>query len=172
MKEDRLYAQMGGFRSSGISDSLIDVVTPLWKKSFAAWASNNPEEHKKVNIEILEWRKKYDRDILPFTKEEMDSIPEFRSVLSTWYSMPYDYLTELERFNKKWLAIFGEDDKVVPTQASVKNILNYMRLSGNRDCNIAIIPKCGHAPVNVETKQMIRIDNLIINWLNENICTN
>jgi uncharacterized protein len=172
MEDDRLFAQMGGYRTSGINDSIINAVTPLWKKSFAAWASKNPEEHRKVNREIFEWRKKYDRDILPFTKEEMDSIPEFRSVLSTWYSMPYDYLTELEHFNKKWLAIFGEVDKVVPTNASISNILHYMKLSGNEDYNIAVIPKCGHAPVDIETKRLIRIDNLIINWLNENVINN
>lgn len=172
MEDDRLYAQMGGYRSNGVSDSLINTVTPLWKKSFAAWASNDPEEHRKVNMEILEWRKKYDKDILPYTKSEMDSIPEFRSVLSTWYSMPDDYLTELERFNKKWLAIFGEVDKVVPTEASVRNIIHYMQISGNGDYNIAVIPKCGHAPVDVETKRLIRIDNLIVNWLNENVANN
>jgi len=120
-------------------------------------------------INFIEWRKKYDRDILPFMKEEMDSIPDFRSVLSTWYSMPNDYLTELERFNKKWLAIFGEVDRVVPTGASVSNILHYMRMSGNKDYNIALIPNCGHAPVDVDTKKLIRIDHLIINWLNENV---
>jgi pimeloyl-ACP methyl ester carboxylesterase len=160
---------MGGYRSKGIKDSIINAVIPLWKRSFAAWASRNPEEHRKVNMEIFEWRKKFNKDILPFTKEEMDSIPEFRSVLSTWYSMPDDYLTELEHFNKKWLAIFGEVDNVVPTQASVRNILRYMKISGNKNYGIAIIPRCGHAPVDIETKRMIRIDNLIINWLNENV---
>ena len=168
-EEDRLYAQMGGYRSGGISDSVINLITPLWKKSFAAWASNDPAEHEKVNKEIIEWRKSFDKEILPWTKEEMDSIPEFSDVLSTWYSMPNDYLTELEHFNKKWLAIFGEVDKVVPTEASIKNIIHYMSISGNKDYTIAVIPKCGHAPVNIETKRMVRIDNLTINWLNENV---
>jgi len=169
MEEDRIYAQMGAYKTRGYSDSLINIITPLWKRSFDAWASNNPAEHKKVNKEIAEWRKKFDREILPFTKEEMDSIPELRAVLPTWYSMPNDYLTELGHFTKKWLAIFGEVDKVVPTEASVKNIIRYMGLSGNKDYKIVIIPRCGHAPVDVETKRMIRIDNMIINWLNENM---
>jgi pimeloyl-ACP methyl ester carboxylesterase len=169
MEDDRLYAQMGSYRSAGISDSLINTVTPLWKRSFRAWASNDLNEHAKVNKEISEWRKKYSRDILPYMKEEMDSIPEFRSVLSTWNSLSEDYLTELGRFNKKWLAIFGEVDKVVPTQASISNILYYMDISGNKSYNIAVIPKCGHAPVDIETKRLIHIDHLIINWLNENV---
>jgi hypothetical protein len=41
-------------------------------------------------------------------------------------------------------------------------------LSENNDYSIAEIPKCGHSPVNIETKKMVRIDNLLINWLHEN----
>jgi pimeloyl-ACP methyl ester carboxylesterase len=81
--------------------------------------------------------------------------------------MPNDYLTELEHFNKKWLAIFGEVDRVVPTNASIKNIEHYMSISGNKDYNIAVLPNCGHAPVDVDTKQMVDFHYLIINWLKE-----
>jgi pimeloyl-ACP methyl ester carboxylesterase len=86
-----------------------------------------------------------------------------------WYSLPNDYLSELEHFNKKWLAIFGKLDQVVPTEASVNNIIHYMSVSGNTDYRIAVIPDCGHSPVSVETKRMIRLDNIILNWMNENI---
>ena len=168
--EDRIYAQLNGMKDEGtLTDSLIKLVKPLWEKSFLAWASHDQAEHEKVNMEIMEWRKKYDRNTLPFTKQEMDSIPDFREVLPTWNSMSEDYLTELSHFNKKWLAIFGEADRVVPTEASIKNIQHYMSLSGNRDYNIALIPEMGHAPVNINTKRMIRIDNLVVNWLDENI---
>jgi pimeloyl-ACP methyl ester carboxylesterase len=111
----------------------------------------------------------YERWLLPFTKEEMDSIPDFATILPTWYSLPNDYLSELEHFNKKWLAIFGRLDPVVPTQASVNNIIHYMSISGNSDYRIAVIPDCGHSPVSVETKRMIRLDNIILNWMNENV---
>ena len=168
--EDRLNAQLNGMKDGGIlTDSLLKEVEPLWKRSFLAWASHDPAEHEKVNREIMEWRKKYDRNLLPFTKQEMDSIQDFRVVLPTWNSMSEDYLSELSHFTKKWLAIFGEADRVVPTDASVKNILHYMSLSGSKSYNIAIIPEMGHVPVNVKTKRMVRIDNLVVNWLNENV---
>jgi pimeloyl-ACP methyl ester carboxylesterase len=168
--EDRLYAQLNGMKDGGLfTDSLVVIVRPLWERSFLAWASNDPLEHEKVNKEIEEWRKNYQRQILPFTKEEMESIPEFRVVLPTWNSLSNDYMSELSHFNKKWLAIFGEADRVVPTDASVKNILYYMSLSGNKSYNIAIIQEMGHVPVNVKTKKMVRIDNLVVNWLNENV---
>jgi pimeloyl-ACP methyl ester carboxylesterase len=168
--EDRLYAQLNGMKDGGLlTDSMLAKVRPLWEKSFLAWASNDPLEHEKVNREIEEWRKNYQRQFLPFTKQEMESIPDFRVVLPTWNSLANDYLTELSTFNKKWLAIFGDADRVVPTEASVKNIVHYMSLSGNKNYNIAIIPEMGHVPVNVKTKRMVRIDILVINWLDENV---
>jgi pimeloyl-ACP methyl ester carboxylesterase len=166
--EDRLYAQLNGMIDGGLmNDSICSLVRPLWEKSFKAWESNDPAEHEKVNKEILEWRQKYDRRFLPFTNHEMDSIPYFRYVLPTWKSMPNDYLTELGHFNKKWLAIFGEVDRVVPTDASIKNIKYYMSKSGNKDYNIAVLHNCGHSPVDVDTKLMVNFHYLIINWLKE-----
>ncbi len=167
--DDRIYAQTNWLHSLNLPDTIYNEVLSLHIKSIKAWASNDPLNHKKANEEISELRKKYDSQILPFTKQEMDSIQEFVAVLPTWYSLPNDYLTELEHFNKKWLAIFGEADQVVPTMASVSNIIHYMAVSGNKDYHIAVIPNCGHAPVNLETKRMIRLDNIILNWLNEDV---
>ncbi|MCX6225209.1 MAG: MBL fold metallo-hydrolase [Bacteroidia bacterium] len=168
--DDRLNAQLNGMLDrQALNDSLLKLVKPLWIRSFQAWASHDPEEHQKVDTMISDWRKKYDRNLLPFMKSEMETIPGFSEVLPTWNSMGFDYLTELTKFTKPWLAIFGEVDRVVPTQASVRNIEHFMNQSGSKDCEIAVIPKCGHAPVNIETKRMIRIDHLLLNWLNQNV---
>ena len=99
----------------------------------------------------------------------MDSLPESAIVLPTWNSLGADYMTEMEHFNKKWLAIFGAEDRVVPTDESVRNINRYMMISGNEHCNIAVIPKMGHVPVDVETNRRIDFDYLILNWLNKNV---
>jgi hypothetical protein len=58
---------------------------------------------------------------------------------------------------------------MLKTEASVRNIIHYMSISGNKDYKIVAIPRCGHAPVDVETKRLIRIDYIIIDWLNQNI---
>ena len=60
---------------------------------------------------------------------------------------------------------------MVPTGESVKNINQYMSLSGNDDYDIAVIPRMGHVPVDVETKMRIDFDYLIINWIYQNIIT-
>ena len=170
--DDRLHAQINGMVDSGImNDSIAEQVRPLWEKSFRAWASNDPAEHARVDKEIIEWRKSFDKKYLPATKSEMDSIPAFKTIIPTWKSLGKDYMTEMEHFRKKWLAIFGEIDRVVPTGESVKNINQYMSLSGNDDYDIAVIPRMGHVPVDVETKMRIDFDYLIINWIYQNIIT-
>ena len=169
MIDDRLNAQTGALRNHGYSDSLVQLARPLWRESFGAWASNDPQVHEKVNQKINKYRESFDRGLIPFTKEEMDTIPEFEDLLPTWNSLQYDYLTEMQQFNKKWLALFGAEDQVVPTEASVKNILHYMSVSGNEDYTIAIIPNCGHAPVDTKTGQRILFENIILNWMNENV---
>jgi pimeloyl-ACP methyl ester carboxylesterase len=168
--DDRLYAQLNGMvDQNNLPDTMVETVKPLWIKSFEAWASCDPKKHEEVDREIDLWRTKYNRSWLPFTKKEMDSIPGFRTILPTWNSLRYDYMSELEHFNKPWLAIFGEVDRVVPTDASVKNILEYMERSGNTNYHIAILARCGHSPVNIDTRRMVRFDNLTINWIEENI---
>jgi pimeloyl-ACP methyl ester carboxylesterase len=171
MIEDRLYAQMNGLRDRGTTDEVVAAITPLWEKSFRAWASGDPRAHDAVHRDIAEWRKKYPRSILPATKQEMEmqGASEFERVLSTWRSLPNDYLSELARFRKKWLAIFGAIDRVVPTDASARNIVRYMALSGNKDYAVAVIPRCGHTPVDVETKRRIRFENLALNWIDDNV---
>jgi pimeloyl-ACP methyl ester carboxylesterase len=168
-QDDRIYAQMGGLRARGIADSVIAAVEPLWRRSFAAWASDKAADHARVDAEIAEARRSYPRDVLPFTKEEMERIPDFAVVLPTWRSLGRDYMTEMERFGKPWLAMFGALDTVVPTQASVRNIQRLMTLSRNTRYTIAVIPRCGHAPVDVETRRMIRMDHLILNWLADHV---
>jgi hypothetical protein len=44
-----------------------------------------------------------------------------------------------------------------------------MAKSRNTEYAIAVIPRCGHAPVDVATRRMIRLDNLIVNWLTDHV---
>jgi hypothetical protein len=168
--DDRMNAQINGMIDQGtITDSIAALVSPVWRRSFEAWAGNDPEEHVKVDEEIRQLRNTYPRNFIPFTKGEMDSIPEFEIILPTWNSLGADYMTGMEHFKKKWLAIFGAVDRVVPTDESVRNIDHFMKLSGNQNCNVAVIPNMGHVPVDTETKRRIDFDHLIINWLNQNV---
>ena len=88
------------------------------------------------------------------------------SALITYRSIS---IAGMKHFRKKWLAIYGVEDRAVPTDESVRNISHYMSLSGNKSCNVAIIPRMGHVHVDSETKRRVMFDYLIINWLDQNI---
>lgn len=168
--DDRMNAQINGMIDQGtITDSIAGLVSPVWRRSFEAWASNDPGQHEKVDQEIRQLRNRFPRSYIPFTKGEMDSIPAFEIILPTWNSLGADYMSEMEHFTKKWLAIFGAEDRVVPTYESIQNINRCMTISGNKNCSIAVIPRMGHVPVDIETKNRINFDHLVVNWLNNNI---
>ena len=169
MVDDRLYAQLNGLRDRGTGEQVIGEITPLSEQSLAAWASTDLKALDRINRDIVEWRKKYPRAILPFTTQEMETRPELEALSSTWRSLRSEYLTELTRFRKRWLAAFGALDRVVPTEAGVKNIVRYMGISGNKDYAVAVIPRCGHTPVDLETKQRVLFENLTLNWIDENV---
>ena len=122
-----------------------------------------------MNAELLAARTKFDRALLPITKAEFESSPGSRAALPTWNSLGSEYLGEMRHFTKPWLAMFGEIDTVVPTRESVRNIQSLMAVSGNKDYAIVILPRVGHAPVDVETKRMVRIDNITLNWLDAHL---
>ena len=167
--DDRINAQKGWLKSLNLPDSAYEEVFGLHCRSIRAWASQDAAEHMKVNSDITEMRKKYEANILPWKKEEMDSIPDFANGLPTWYSLHFDYMSEMRHFNKKWLALFGEKDAVVPTEQSIENTLTYMKQSGNKDYLIAVIPDCGHGVLNLKTKEIIRVNHIIINWVKANV---
>jgi pimeloyl-ACP methyl ester carboxylesterase len=167
--DDRIYAIKGWLQSYNLPDSVFNIAFEFHKKSIIAWGSNNPEEMDRVDKEIIEMRNKFRANILPPTRTEMESLPGFDNELPTWQSLKYDYMAELIGFNKKWLAIFGEEDNVVPTDESVENIIHYMELSGNENYNVAVLPDCGHGIINLKTNRIIRINYMIIHWLNDNI---
>ena len=167
--DDRINAQKGWLQSLGLSDSVYEVVLALHERAIRAWASDDPAKLDSVDREIVEMRKIYGNDYLPWTKAEMDSIPFFDDILPTWNSLKEDYMSEMTGFRKKWFAIFGAEDVVVPTNASVKNILRDMALSGNPDYTVAVIPDCGHTPVSSVTGRMVRFDHMIVHWLDEHV---
>lgn len=166
--EDRIYAQTEELRRMNIPEAEFPEVLRIHEKSIRAWGTGDPDELDKVAQEILALRKQ-GRRFLPATKREQDTDPQLAVFRPTWYSLSADYVTELRHFRKTLLALYGEEDPVVDSKASVETLVRSMGFSGNVHYSIGVLPKCGHAPVDTETKQMIRIDHLILNWLRDNV---
>ncbi|MBN2416203.1 alpha/beta hydrolase [bacterium] len=169
MVEDRIYAQTGSLKQRQVPDSIFAEVVEIHTRSIAAWGTGDIETIERMDREIEALREISGRRYLPATRGEMERNEAFTAVLPTWHSLAVDYMTEMKQFRKRWLALFGAQDIVVPTYASVENIHRFMNMSGNDDYYVGILPDCGHAPVDSRTGKMIRLDHIVINWLNEHI---
>jgi pimeloyl-ACP methyl ester carboxylesterase len=166
MVEDRLYAQHEHLRNRNASAEERAAVEPLMREELEAWRSGDPEAHERVDAKIQLLRREYRRDILPFTKAEMEG-SFFEHLLPTWNSLKYDYVTEMESFRKPWLAIFSAQDGIVPPGPNIEEILRTTALSGNTDVVVGVFPRSGHAPVDSETGQRVRFENMILGWMSE-----
>jgi dipeptidyl aminopeptidase/acylaminoacyl peptidase len=167
MKEDRFYAQANELRGRGVSGSLIAEVTPIWRGIIDAWASDDADDDARIDQEIRAARGRFPRNVLPPTMEEVAGNPAFDEFIPTWASLRYDYVSELDGFRTPLLAIYGGQDQVVDSPASVETLRRAMAVSGNEEVSVAVLPNCGHSPVDSETRERIRFENLILNWMED-----
>lgn len=56
----------------------------------------------------------------------------------------YDPAADLRRIRTPFLALYGEDDYVVPPEENVPKLERYLTEAGNKDFRIVVIPKAGH----------------------------
>ncbi|HYC59225.1 MAG TPA: alpha/beta fold hydrolase [Thermoanaerobaculia bacterium] len=56
----------------------------------------------------------------------------------------YDPAADLSRIRTPFLALYGEDDYVVPPQENVPKLERYLKEAGNQDFRIVVVPKAGH----------------------------
>ena len=56
----------------------------------------------------------------------------------------YDPAADLRKIRTPFLALYGEDDYVVPPQENVPKLERYLKEAGNPDFRIVVVPKAGH----------------------------
>lgn len=56
----------------------------------------------------------------------------------------YDPAADLRKIRTPFLALFGEDDYVVPPQENVPKLERYLTEAGNKDFRILVVPHAGH----------------------------
>jgi pimeloyl-ACP methyl ester carboxylesterase len=164
MVEDRFLAQLEHLRARNATPEEREAVEPLMREELEAWRSGDPEAHEQVDAKIQRFRQDYRRDILPLTKAEMQG-GHFDNLLPTWNSLKYDYVTEMERFRKPWLAIFSANDGIVPPEPNIEEVVRTTGLSGNPDVTVGVFPRSGHSPVDSATGQRVHFENLILGWM-------
>ena len=166
MVEDRILAQFEHLRVVNATPEERRLAEPVMREEVEAWQSGDPEAHRRVDEKILALRKTLRPSVLPATRAEMLS-GAFDHLLPTWNSLHYDFVTEMESFHKPWLAIFGAQDGTVPPEPHILEIIRTTALSGNPDVTVAVLPRCGHAPVDLDTGRRVHFEGLILPWLVE-----
>jgi len=105
MLEHRLLAQFEHLRTVNATPEERRLAEPVMREELEAWRSGDPEANRRVDRKIVELRRTLRRSVLPATRAEMLS-GSFDHLLPTWNSLHYDFVTEMERFRKPWLAIY------------------------------------------------------------------
>lgn len=164
-KEDRLFAQVNELKARGASDSLVAELTPVWQETIEAWASGDFGELTRNDERIRAARSRLPRNFLPPTYELVNGNADFDDLIPTWRSLGFEYDADLESLRKPLFAVYGGQDPIVPSEASAERIHRAATLSGNEEIVTAILPNCGHAPVDSETGQRIPFENLVLNWM-------
>ena len=153
----------------GYEDTTIQQVMPLWEKHHKACESLNPDDLDEVAEGIFRMRKFIDPMALPNTYQEFESDSNLFFLKPMYSSMSKDYLTELAKLDVPWLAIYGEQDPVINVKESIENIQKQMASAQNHDCEIVRIKDVGHSFEYPGTRNYIRVEKIIVNWLNEQI---
>lgn len=156
-------------RSRGYSDSLMDVVMPLWRRHHAAWASRDPVEMRAIAAEIGRLRETIDTFALPSTEEEIINDTNLSFLKPGFNSMMTDYTSELRGLCVPFLALYGELDPIVDVPKSSANVREQMAIGGHRDFEIIVIDSAGHSLTHQRTREQTPTVNIILNWLEETL---
>lgn len=167
MVEDRYLAEENAWKGRNPDREDWAEIGPFWRGLIQAFAQDDPAALREADDRIVAAREKYPRAVLPFTSREMQGGGIHDRFLSTWRSLKYDYVSEMEESGKPWLAVFGGEDSVVPPELNIREIHRTTSLSGNPDVSVIVFPHSSHAPVDSETGQRILFENPILNWMLE-----
>ena len=161
------YNIENALKSRGYSDSLVQLVMPLWRRHHAAWAESDTAELEAVAGQIAEMRKEIDPFALPTPYREVFADSNLIFLWPRFRSASRDYMSELRHMRAKWLCIYGEKDMVVSVQSSLNHIGRLMKEGGNDDCSIILLPGVGHSFLNPETREQVPVVRMVVNWIRD-----
>ncbi len=160
----RYYAFKNSLENSQIDDSLVTQVLPYWEQHFKLLEAQNTADLVAFDNSIDSASGKLPRNLLP---------PEYSDIgwMPIYNSMGIDFISELKNLHVPWLSIYGENDRIVSVNESIQNIKEQMRISGNTNYSIRVIPNSNHSLYNEEESKNYPFEAEIIKWilsLNEN----
>ena len=160
--ETRLYALEQRHRRWSFSGAALDSTMTLWKKHFAAAAARDTSALVALDDEIREAARRYGAAILPPPSDRLPHTPLYNSISR-------DYTPEVHALRLPMLAIYGDRDALVPVKRSVLALQQVLQDTGHHDLDIQIIPYADHSFVDWTFNQRIKIEETIIDWINERL---
>jgi dienelactone hydrolase len=156
------YSAIDFLNSNDITDSLMNLVNPLWQEHFALVEKRDTTGLNKLDEKIEEFYGVVDTIFLPSKFEMLDSLGDFQPMYN---SMSRDYITELSNVKVPWLSIYAEFDNATPVKASIKVLKEQVEIGGNENYEIEIVPNVNHMFIDLETKKYFPFENVAIEWI-------
>lgn len=156
--DTRMYALENSFRAGGMPDANVARVMPLWREHLVAIGANDLAALQALDPKIDELDGVVHPNALPPHSDE----PPVSAIHN---SLGRDYTAELSRMTKPWFVLFGEQDIVVPVEASIEVLHRSMAAAGNTKYDLHVIPSVGHSYVNSETNEFFSFEPMVITWI-------
>lgn len=133
--ETRLYALGNALRRGGAPPENVELALQLWR-AHMDWLRDGGGRAA-LDERIAEAAARMNSQVLPPMSAAHTPSPIFNS-------LDFDGSTDLARLEAPFLAMFGADDEVVPTRASVKVLREAFAASGYRGLELVVVPGVGH----------------------------
>ena len=162
VSETRLYALENSFIEAGVSDSTLQWVMPLWQQHFKAISNKDKQKLQDLDKTIAERATQVHPSLLPPLS---DALPR----TGIYNSIGRDYVTELSGLSVPWFSLYGEADVVVPVTQSVELLHERMKAGDNDQYEVKVVPNATHSFVNTETRRPVGFEEMVMEWLQENV---
>ncbi len=158
----RSFAFRNSVLESQLSDSLQEIILPVWEAQFAALDNRDTTELNRIDELIRKKAETLPRGVLPPYSADIPQTPIYNS-------MGIDFVSELDQLEIPWLSLYGEWDRVVPVAESIANIRREMEEGGNTLYQIEVLPKGDHSLRNSETGEWYPMEQMLIGWILEQL---
>ncbi|MFW6084045.1 MAG: alpha/beta hydrolase family protein [Gemmatimonadota bacterium] len=154
--ETRLYSLGNALREGGMPEENLEVALALWREHMDRLSSG--ADLAPLDPRIAEAAERMNPRALPPTSGDYTPSPIFNS-------LDFDGVPDLARLDVPFLALYGREDRSVPTAASVEVLRETFAASGYGGLALIVIPGVGHGlSVDPETRHPV-YESVPASWL-------
>lgn len=161
--ETRLWALRNAMRRGGLAEDDVEHALSLWREFLEGLRSGDTSSAG-LDARIAEASERLPAQALPPLSAAYEPIPIFNS-------LSFDADDDLAKLEVPWLAMYGEDDPVVPVAASVDALRRAFAASGYTGLELVVIPGSGHGLNDASGERHELYVTTPVRWLTEQLLT-